>query len=157
MLGSSIGNIMRGKLSPVVHRVYAIAARNDKLPPLPGVLNGQEYIIDYISPLARAQKYLELQNLSQAISIIAQFGTVQPDVFDKIDFDECVNYVADITNVTPKILRDDGEVEDLRRSRQDQQAMLQQLEMIKQGAESVKIGGEADKAIAESQMAGATQ
>jgi hypothetical protein len=155
MLGSAIGNIMREKLSPMIQRVYSIAARNNKLPPLPPELQGQNYVIDYISPLARAQKSLELQNLSQAMAIIAQFGQVQPEVFDKINFDECVDYVADITNITPKIIRDDGEVEDIRAGRQQQQAMAMQMQLIQQGAEATKVGTEADKNVAETQTVGA--
>jgi hypothetical protein len=154
MLGSAIGNIMRLKLSPVIQRVYAIAARKGKLPKLPPELADQNYVIDYISPLARAQKSLELQNLSEAIGIIAQFGQVQPDVFDKINFDEAVDYIADITNITPKIIRDDDEVEQMRADRGQQQAQAMQLEMIQKGADATKTGTEADKNIAQSQMAG---
>lgn len=152
LLGSAVGNIMREKLSPVIERVYSILARNNKLPPLPPELNGQEYIIEYISPLARAQKSLEMQNLQQAISIIASFGQVNPDVLDKIDFDEAVDYVAEITNITPKIIRDDAEVQAIREGRAQQNAMAQQMAFMQQGTEMVAKGAEADKTIAESQQ-----
>ena len=155
LLGSAIGNIMRGKLSPMIEWVYDIAARNGKLPKLPPELIGQEYVIEYISPLARAQKSLELNNLTQAMQIISSFGSVEPSVFDKIDFDELVDYTAEITNITPKVIRDDTEVEDIRTNRAQQEAMRQQILMLQSGAEAAKTGGEADKAIAESQAVGA--
>jgi hypothetical protein len=79
---------------------------------------------------------------------------VQPDVFDKINFDEAVDYIADITNITPKIIRDDDEVEQMRADRGQQQAQAMQLEMIQKGADATKTGTEADKNIAQSQMAG---
>lgn len=154
LLGSAIGNIMREKLSPAIERVYAIAARLKKLPPLPPELVGEEYVIEYISPLARAQKALELNNLTQAIEIIASFGGVSPEVLDKIDFDKTVDYVADITNITPKIIRDDDEVEDIRAGRAEQAAIAQQMAAMQQGAETIKTGTEADKNVAESHMAG---
>lgn len=154
LLGSAIGNIMREKLSPVIERVYAIAARHNKLPPLPPELIGQEYVPIYISPLARAQKALELNNLQSAISIIASFGTVQPNVFDKINFDEAVNYVADITNITPKIIRDDGEVQDIREQRAQGEAAAQQMAMLQQGTDIVKTGAEADASLAQAGQAG---
>ena len=155
LLGSAIGNIMREKLSPMIERVYSIAARNNKLPPLPGELMGQDYIIQYISPLARAQKALELNNLQQAIGIIASFGQVSPDVFDKIDFDEAVNYVSEITNITPKIIRDDGEVAEIREGRQQTEAMAQQMAMMEQGTRTVETAANADRTMAEAGAVGA--
>jgi hypothetical protein len=155
LLGSAIGNVMRGKLSPVIEWAYDVAARNGKLPKLPPELANEEYTIEYISPLARAQKSLELNNLTQAMQIIASFGSVEPSVFDKIDFDELVDYTAEITNITPKVIRSDDEVEDIRSNRAQQQAMQQQILTLQAGAEAAKVGGEADKAIAESQAVGA--
>jgi len=161
LLGSAIGNIMREKLSPVIERVYAIAASLGKLPDLPPELldkNGEakeDYIIEYVSPLARAQKSLELNNLNQAMQIIASFGQVNPEVFDKIDFDNLVDYTAEVTNIAPDLIRDDAEVADIRSSRAEQQQMAMQLELLKQGTETVKTGTEADANIADAQMAGA--
>jgi len=154
LLGSAVGNIMREKLSPVIERVYSIAAMNDKLPPLPPELINEDYVIEYISPLARAQKSLELNNLSQAMQIIASFGAVDPTVFDKIDFDELVDYTAEITNITPKVIRSDDEVETLRENRTQQLALQQQMAMLQSGTEMIKTGGEADKVIKESQVVG---
>lgn len=148
LLGSAIGNIMREKLSPVVERGYSILARAGRLPPLPPSLQGENYVIEYISPLARAQKSLELQNFTQAFDIIAGLGTVNPDVFDKIDFDEAVDYVMKLTNTTPKIIRDDAEVDDIRANRAENQTLLTQMQLMKEGTEAVKTGSEADKNLA---------
>ena len=152
LLGSAIGNIMREKLSPVIERVYAIAAKLNKLPPLPPELANEDYIIEYVSPLARAQKSLELNNLNQAMQIIASFGQVNPEVFDKINFDELVDYTAEITNIAPDVIRSDDEVEDIRSSRAEQASMQQQMLLLQQGTETVAKGAEADKTIAESQQ-----
>jgi len=160
LLGSAIGNIMREKLSPVIERVYAIAAKANKLPPLPPELAKEEYTIEYVSPLARAQKSLETNDLNQAMAIIAQLvqiqiaGGQQPTVLDKLNFDELVDYTGEITNITPRLILDDSEVEDIRSTRAEQQQQQQQLALIQQGAEATKVGAEADKNIAESQMAG---
>jgi len=155
LLGSAIGNIMREKLSPVIHRVYAIAAKLNKLPPLPPELQNEDYQINYISPLARAQKSLELNNFSQAIQIIASFGKVDPNVFDKIDFDKSVDYVAEITNIKPQIIRDDQEVADIRAGRAEQQAVAQQMAALQQGTDTVAKATEADKNVAETAAVGA--
>jgi len=152
LLGSAVGNVMRERLSPVIEFVYKIAAESNKLPPMPEELMGQEYEIEYISPLARAQKSLELNNISQALGIIASFGEVNPDVFDKINFDEAVNFVADTTNIAPRIIRDDAEVEAIRTGRQQQDLVNAQMQMMQQGVDINKQASEADKnkAVAES-------
>lgn len=152
LLGSAVGNIMREKLSPVIERVYSIAAMSGKLPEMPGELIDEDYVIEYVSPLARAQKSLELNNLNQAMQIIASFGSVETSVFDKIDFDELVDYTAEITNIAPKIIRDDSEVEEIRSARQQQAAMAQQMEMLRQGTETTKVATEADRNIQEAQV-----
>ena len=153
LLGSAVGNIMRDKLSPVISRNYAVAARKNKLPPLPRELIGQEYIIEYISPLARAQKFLELQNLSSALGIIGQIGAVNPETFDKVDFDKTVDRIANITSIAPDIIRDDGEVEEIRANRAQAQEMAQKMAAVQQGTDIIKTGTEADKNAAQGQQA----
>ena len=157
LLGSAVGNIMRDKLSPVIDRCYAIAARKGKLPKLPRELAQAEYIVQYQSPLARAQKALELNNLSQAMSIIAEFGAVNPSVMDKIDFDKAVDLVANITSIAPDIIRDDGDVEEMRAMRAQQEQMTAQMATVGQGAAMVETGTKADKnaASAQKDLAGA--
>ena len=154
LLGSAIGNIMREKLSPVIERAYSILARSNRLPPLPPSLQGEDYQIEYLSPLARAQKSLELQNFTQAFEIIAGLGQVKPEVFDKIDFDATVDYIAQLTYTNPKVIRDDAEVADIREGRAEQQQMMAQLEMVKQGTETVREGAAADKDLAMAEAAG---
>jgi len=157
MLGSAVGNIMREKLSPLIQRLYAIAAKNNKLPPLPPELKGQEYIIEYVSPLARAQKHLELQNLNDAMAVIGSFAELQlasgqyPEVLDKLNLDEATDYVSNITNIAPQVIRDDAEVEELRDGRAQQQQAQAQMAMLDQGAQSAKIGAETDKVLAEAE------
>lgn len=155
LLGSAVGNVMRGKLSPVIERIYALAAKNGRLPKLPPELIDEEYIIIYISPLARAQKALEMNNINQAMSIIGQYIQVNPEVMDKIDFDELVNQIRDITELSPKIIRDDAEVDALRENRAQSNQMAQQLAAIQQGTETVKIASEADRNLADANNKGA--
>lgn len=158
LLGSAIGNIMREKLSPTIERVYAIAGKNGKLPPLPPELINEEYTIEYVSPLARAQKSLETNDLNQAMAIIGQLvqiqlaGGQQPTVLDKLNFDELVNYTGEITNIAPRLILDDDEVNDIRMSRAEQQQQAEQLALIQQGAEAVKVGADADLSISRSQQ-----
>lgn len=152
MLGSAIGNIMREKLNPMIELVFNIASESGKLPPLPAELfptkqkpQGENYNIQYISPLARAQQALELQNFQQGLAIIGAMGEVNQGVYDKFDFDEAADYVAELTRMNPKLMKDKAEVEALRAARAEQEAFAAELELMKQGTESAKTAAEADK------------
>jgi len=112
-------------------------------------------VIEYVSPLARAQKHLELQNLGDAMAVIGQFAELQlasgqfPEVLDKLNLDEATDYVAEMTNIAPKVIRDDAEVEEMRDGRAQQQEAQAQIQMIGEGAEAAKTGAETDKTLAE--------
>jgi len=155
LLGSAIGNIMKGKLSPAITRTYNIAARNGRLPPVPEELRGSEYVINYISPLAKAQQSFELQNFERGMAIIRAMGEINPMAFDKIDIDESVDYVSRLSSMNPKVIRDDAEVADLRTDRAEAQAIEAEMLAIREGAETTKIAAGADKEMAQAAATGA--
>ena len=77
--------------------------------------------VEYVSPLALAQKQLGLNGLNQLTAVVGQVSAVQPDILDKIDFDEAVDVMADALGVPPRVLRDEKDVAALRSQRAAQQ------------------------------------
>lgn len=155
LLGPAIGMIIQRNLRPNVERAFTIANDRGKLPKPPKGLEGQKFIVVATSPLARAQREVELNGLQMSIGIITQFAQAQlaagaqPDVLDNIDFDEAAQFAAEITDLNPRLMRDDAEREELRNQRAQMAAAAQQMAMIQQGAEATKTGAEADKALSE--------
>lgn len=154
LLGPAIGMIIQENLRPVVERTFAICQSLGKMPQPPRGLEGQTYTVVATSPLARAQREVELNGLRMSMSIINELAQVQiqagmqPEVLDKFKFDEAADFAAEITDLNPKLIRDDAEVQDIRANRQAAAALSQNMEMLKQSTEAVKAGSEADRNLA---------
>jgi hypothetical protein len=61
---------MNELLRPLIDRVFALMLRNDMLATPPEVLQGLDIDIEYVSPLARAQKSSSLNNTMRALEIL---------------------------------------------------------------------------------------
>jgi len=144
ILGPVLGRLMNELLDPIITRTFNILLRGGKLPPPPAILQGQEYTIEYISPLARAQKMVQIQALTELLAIIREMAETIPDVLDNIDYDKTVKEFADIYNA-PEILRSDEEVRQIRQQRLQQAQTQQFLQEATQGAEAIKTISEIQK------------
>ena len=74
------------------------------LPEAPDFLSGRNVEIEYVSPLAKAQKSSELQSIMRAIEILGSLANVAP-VFDYVNFDNLVKHLADIVGMPQKLLK----------------------------------------------------
>ncbi len=142
VLGPTLGRLESELLSPLIIRSFQILKRNKMLPPKPAVLEAflekQNIDLDirYEGPLARAAKSSDLVALTRFMELIGSLAQINPQVLDKVDFDESVEITRQTTGVTPNILRTDEEVGEIREARQKQQEMQQQVQLAAQAAES---------------------
>ena len=143
ILGPALGRLMKS-LAGVVERGFSILMRNGKFPPPPDILQGQEYKVKFISPLAKAQRAAEAKSVNDLLLAVGQMAQVEPAVVDNVDLDKAVKKYGDIYNVSD-ILRSDDDVAAIRKSRNDQIQMQQALEQV-------KLGGEGGKAVAEAEQ-----
>ena len=143
ILGPALGRLMKS-LAEVVERGFSILMRNGKFPPPPDILQGQEYKVKFISPLAKAQRAAEAKSVNDLLLAVGQMAQVEPAVVDNVDLDKAVKKYGDIYNVSD-ILRSDDDVAAIRKSRNDQIQMQQTLEQA-------KLGGEGGKAVAEAEQ-----
>ena len=79
--------------------------------------------IEYISPLAQAQKMSGLVNIEQAIAFTAQMAQFWPDVLKSIDPLGTIGKYMDMLGAPAKMRRPEEEVQQL--IQQEQQAMQQ--------------------------------
>ncbi|WP_262988487.1 portal protein, partial [Enterococcus faecium] len=75
-------------LNPIIERVYSVLDRAGVFPPvddeeLLDQLNGQEVKIEYISPLAQAQKMSSLVNIEQYFAFIMSLAQANPNIVNK--------------------------------------------------------------------------
>jgi len=138
LLGPVLGRLQSELLRPMIDRTFAILLRKKLFRPVPDFLNGQDIQIEYVSPLAKAQKTSELQSIMRAIEILGSLSNVAP-VFDYINIDNLIIHLADIVGVPAKVLNSRGEVNAIRQQKQQQAQQAQQFAQMQQIA---KAGGQ---------------
>jgi hypothetical protein len=135
LLGPVLGRLQSELLKPLIDRVFAILLRNDMLPPAPEFLSGRDIEIEYVSPLAKAQKSSELQSIMRAIEILGSLANISP-VFDYVNFDNLVKHLADIVGMPQKLLKSQNQVNAEREQAAAQAAEQQQMAQMQQVAQA---------------------
>jgi hypothetical protein len=132
LLGPVLGRLQSELLKPMIDRCFAILLRNNQFAQAPEFLSGQDIEIEYVSPLAKAQKGTELSSITRAIEILGSLANVAP-VFDYINFDALVKHVADLVGVPQKVLKLQSQVNAEREQQAqlaEQQAQMQQMQQV---------------------------
>ena len=101
--------------------------------PAPDVLSQQELNIEYVSPMALAQRSQELQSIMRGLELFGSLGQTMP-VMDYIDENGFIKQIIDILGLPAKMIKSDQQVSQIREERAAGQQ--QQMEMQQQLAES---------------------
>ena len=133
ILGPTLGRLQVELLNPTVIRVFNIMLRNNLFPEAPEILIDQEIDVEYVSPMALAQKGQELNSLIRGLEIFGQIGQVAP-VTDYIDPQGLVKEIIKILGIPAKVIRSDAEVQQI--TEEKQAAQQQQMEMMNAVQES---------------------
>jgi hypothetical protein len=91
VIGPVLGRLMNEMLRPLIDRVFALMLRSDMLAQPPEILQGRDVDIEYVSPLARAQKSSSLNSTMKALEILMPLSQAIP-VADHIDADGLVKH-----------------------------------------------------------------
>ena len=135
LLGPVLGRLQSELLKPLIDRTFALILRKNLFKPAPEFLSGKDIEIEYVSPLAKAQKSSELQSIMRAIEIMGSLSNIAP-VFDHINMDKLVRHLADIVGVPQKILKPQSELNAERQQAQAQQEQMMQMQQLQQVAEA---------------------
>ena len=139
LLAPVLGRLQSEMLQPLITRCFNILLRREQFAPAPEFLSGQDIEIEYVSPLAKAQKSTELSSITRGIEILGSLANVAP-VFDYINFDALVKHVADLVGVPQKVLKLQSQVnaerEEAAQAAQQQQQMAQ-MQQVAQAAGDV--------------------
>jgi hypothetical protein len=139
LLGPLEGRLQSELLGPLIDRMFGILNRMKLLPPAPQEIQGQEFTVEYVSPLATAQKQIAANSLMQAMGVVA--GVVGPEgammlAQKKINLEKVVDWAWDLFNCDPDLLNDD---ESMEAGRQKQQ-MMESLQMGQPAMDMVSKG-----------------
>ena len=134
ILGPVLGRLQQELLQPMILRVFNIMLRNKLFREAPGILANQEIDIEYVSPMALAQRSQELQSLIRGLELFGQIGQIAP-VQDFIDENGLVKQIISLLGLPAKMIRSDNQVAELRQQRAaaqaEQQAMMQAMQEAK--------------------------
>jgi len=136
LLGPVLGRLQAEMLGPMIQRVFGILARAGRLPEPPPELEGVDYEIEYVSPLARAQKQVEANSLLRVFEIGGPILQISPQSADVINGDKTLRWLADLFGL-PSTLQNSEEAVTQKRQEQaqrEQQAAALQAADVGAGA-----------------------
>ena len=114
----------------MIERTFSILLRAGVFQQAPDILQGQDVDIEYVSPLAKAQKSGDLNAVMRGIEIFGAMSQFAP-VLDYLDADGLAKYVQNTLGLPAKVMRSDGQVRQIRKQRAEAEAaaMQQQQQM----------------------------
>lgn len=144
VLGAIVGRINNELLNPVFERVFDIAYRSGRLPEIPEELMEQDIKIDYLGPLAQAQRrYYSTQGVNQALSQLLPLVEYYPEMRDLINADELGKHLLISNGMPERILQDEKVIEESRKQRAEKAQAMEQAEMAEKLSGAVKNIGSA--------------
>ena len=140
-LGPVVQRLQDEFLNRILERVYNILDRSGIFPPIPDdvleTLSGQEMRIDYVSPLAQAQKISGLVNIEQAVSFTLQIAQAWPDAVKVIDPLATVEKYMELLGAPAAIRRSEEEVQQMIQAEQEAMQQAQQEQQAMQMAQAL--------------------
>lgn len=119
-------------LTLIISRVYKIIDRAGGFPPVPlelrDVLNEANIEVDYISPLAQAQKMSGLVNIEQAVAFVGQLAQLYPEALKKLDVFGAISKYFENVGAPAIIQRSNEDAQELLMQEQQEMARQQELQ-----------------------------
>lgn len=147
LLGPVLGRLQAEMLQPLITRCFNLLAKQKIFEPAPDYLQAGNIDIEYVSPLAKAQRQGELNSTMRMFEILNPLAQLDPGIFDYIDMDGLVKFITRTIGVPASVLRAEGEVTSMREARAEQQAQQAQLDQASQVADAAGAAAPALKAV----------
>ena len=145
LLGPAVGRYMNDVLQPLIEKVVFILWEFNMLPQMPDVmLQDPSFEVKFIGRLVQTQRQSEVNNIMNALAITGQIAQLNPEVLDKVDADEAIEKVFDISSVST-LLRSDNEVAQIRQQRAEAMQQQQLMMSMQEGANIAKTVAESEK------------
>jgi len=114
-----------------------------ELPPVPQVIIGAPYKIEYISLLAQAQRMTGIRAIDDSANFAGAVAQMNPDILDVYDFDEMARERADLVGLPARLIRSEDKVLTIRKAKQAAAQEAQDMEMAERAAAGAKTLGDA--------------
>lgn len=124
LMAPAISRLQSEFLDPLIERVYAICLRKGLFPRPPDSIQGQNLRVEYVSPVAKAQRMTQVVGFQRLLESLGQIAQAKPEVFDRIDADGTVDFFADAYDVSYQTLTPMDKVEDIRNNRKEAESKM---------------------------------
>jgi hypothetical protein len=149
-LSPILGRLQTELLEPMLTRVFGIELRAGRMGPIPPILANQNIRIEYISPIARAQKVADVNSIVETLNIATEMENAFPGTSDNLDADVAIRKIADAKGVPVQIVRDAAVVVDMRKAQQD---LAEEQEKRQADLQDAEAASKLMPAIAQAQQA----
>lgn len=149
LLGPTLGRLQSDFLDLLVQRTFNIMLRAGQLPEIPEevLMADAAMDINYLGPLPRAQKTDQAASTERWLMSILTMAEAKPEMLDVPDPDAIVRQLATMLSVPAGMLKNEAEVDEVRRQRDEaMQAQQQAMQMQEEGA-GMKAVGEGQQAL----------
>ena len=152
MLAPVLEQMHNEVLAPLTQRTFGILNRNGVLPPTPEGVDPSTIKVEFVSLLAQAQQMVAVPAIEKTMQFIGNLAGLVPDIVDNIDFDKALREHASMNGAPEIILRDAGDVEDMRQQRAEQQAQEKKMEQAAAMAKPLKDSVDAARLLSQTRV-----
>ena len=151
LLGPVFGRLQTDLLDPLIERTFRILLRGGQLPEMPEILAGREDDLDveYIGPMARAQKSDSIQMITQWVGMMAQMGEVFPEMTILPEPKAVGRELAKAMNIPATIVRSKEEVDQIIAKNEQDALQERQLQLALGQGEALETLGAGAKNMAD--------
>ena len=135
-LSPILGRLQSELLEPMIQRIFGIELRAGRLDPIPPILAGQNIAVEYVSPIARAQKASDVASIIEMFEVAAGMEAIAPGVTDNLDADVAIRKIAEAKGIPVSIVRDANFVAEIRERKQELAAEQQQKQEMLETADA---------------------
>lgn len=119
LMGPHLGRLQMEFLDPLIDRQFNVMARAGAFPPPPPALAQYPQLkIEYVSPLARAQKATDGAAIVRTLNSIAPLAAAKPEVWDNFETDKISRGLSDAYGMPAYMLTDPRRVAQIRAQRE---------------------------------------
>jgi len=147
LLGPVLGRLQSELLQPLIQRSFNLMAEARMFDAAPEYMQTGNIDIEYVSPLAKAQRQGEIDSTLRMFEILNPLAQIEPGIFDYVDMDGLVKFVARTVGVPASVLRSETDVVNIREERQQAEAQQAEMMQAQQAAETAGAAAPALKAV----------
>ncbi len=151
LVGPVIERFQNEALSPAIRRIFNIMARKGLLPPLPPSLQKMPVQIEYVSPLAIAQRASSTVGIERTLALVGSMVGIWPQTKYVIDPVEAVTEYADYLSTSKKIVRSADQVQEAVDAEAQQMQQQQNAQLALQAGQATV---EAGKTLSDTEVGG---